>query len=204
MSDELRLPDDLAACEARLAAQSLPATAINRDELMYRAGWAAGVESTRLAALNPPPWKGGARGGIRLAAASLASAAVAASLAVAATLHWGPAELTRVVVETPRHKADAMAAVAAPRPSTSHLIADVPARMERNVRPASDVGLLGLRLRALNQTSLLSDRVTASNADASDTSAKSARELLDEMLPTASGKETQAWPWRKNFVGDSI
>jgi hypothetical protein len=90
MSDELRLPDDLAACEARLAAQPLPGSRLDRDQLMYRAGWAA-CES-RLVVPNPPPSKveegpgrRGARGGIT-AAWSFASAAVAASIAVTITL----------------------------------------------------------------------------------------------------------------------
>ncbi len=56
MSDELRLPDELAACEARLAARLLPASGIDRDQLMYRAGWAAGAETARLAGVNSPPW----------------------------------------------------------------------------------------------------------------------------------------------------
>lgn len=85
MSDELKLPADLAACEARLAAQPLPALSLNRDELMYRAGWAA-AEAARVQVVSPPS-KGGARGGIRdVAIWSAASAALAASLAVAVTL----------------------------------------------------------------------------------------------------------------------
>ena len=39
--DEPRLPDELAAFEAALAARALPAPRIDRDQLMYRAGWAA-------------------------------------------------------------------------------------------------------------------------------------------------------------------
>jgi hypothetical protein len=88
MSDELRLPDDLAACEARLASEPLPASRIDRDQLMYRAGWAA--YEAQAARLNLCPSNGTARKG-RVAAWSLASAALAASIAVAVALHLRPA-----------------------------------------------------------------------------------------------------------------
>jgi len=84
MSDELRLPDDLAACEARLAAHPLEAPRLSRDELLYRTGWAA-AEAERLrktpgALIHVPA-------GRRIASWSLASAALAASLAVVVTLN---------------------------------------------------------------------------------------------------------------------
>jgi hypothetical protein len=114
MSDELRLPDDLAACEARLASEPLPASRIDRDQLMYRAGWAAC--EAQLASENPssllkngigsrtsaqkfgdsesgeracPTFQRAARRRV-VAAWSLASAALAASIAVAVTLQLGP------------------------------------------------------------------------------------------------------------------
>ncbi len=40
-SDDLRLPDELAACEAQLASEPLVAPRLSRNELLYRAGWAA-------------------------------------------------------------------------------------------------------------------------------------------------------------------
>jgi hypothetical protein len=113
-SDDLRLPDDLAACEAQLASEPLAAPRLSRDELLYRAGWAAA--EAKHALHNPPPSKGGARGGIpnlhtgtsphaeskvaianpspdptlrgrgAIVAWSTASAALAAALAVAITL----------------------------------------------------------------------------------------------------------------------
>lgn len=83
MSEEMRLPDDLAACEARLAAHPLGTSLINRDELMYRAGWAAAEAewSRKTAGVVPNASVTG-----RVASWSLASAALAASLAVAITL----------------------------------------------------------------------------------------------------------------------
>ena len=203
MSDELRLPDDLAACEARLAAQSLPASTINRDELMYRAGWAAGVEATRLAAANSPPLKVRARGGVRIAVASLTSAAAAASLAVWVTLAWQGPDVAQVAGVAPRPDAEARSIVEASQPSSINLIAAEPMPLEMRIRPSIDVGLLGLRTRALNQASLLSQSSTASNGDLPAPSAKTARQLLDEMLP-AAGERTPSWLWEKNFAGDSI
>ncbi|RIK72914.1 MAG: hypothetical protein DCC67_18565 [Planctomycetota bacterium] len=108
MSQEIRLPAELAACEALLAAHALPACGIDRDSLLYRAGWeaalahigatgqCAGGETDRLAGtLESPLAKGRDRGGIsrstRAAMAwSAASAALAASIAVAATLALRP------------------------------------------------------------------------------------------------------------------
>ena len=92
MSDELQRPDDrlpqeLAAIEARLAAHALPAPGLNRDELFYQAGWAAceakqHATPRRLASSLGEP----SRPSRTIAAWSAASAALAASLAVAATL----------------------------------------------------------------------------------------------------------------------
>jgi hypothetical protein len=85
MPDELKLPADLAACEARLAAHPLPPTPHNRDELLYRAGWAA-AEAARSRA-TPLPSDGRAPARKRdVALWSTTSAALAASLAVAVTL----------------------------------------------------------------------------------------------------------------------
>ncbi len=89
MSDELRLPDELAACEARLAGQPLAASAINRDELLYRAGWAAceaqqGRETVAATLVSRTTDRA------TIAAWSAASAALAAALAVAVTLSLAP------------------------------------------------------------------------------------------------------------------
>jgi hypothetical protein len=209
MSDELRLPDDLAACEARLAAMSLPAAAINRDELMYRAGWAAGAETARLAVAIPPPLKveegprrRGVRGGI-IAAWSLGSAATAAALAVLITLQSisdseqiaDPLQsdtATNIVVETSQ-------------PSTVRTTAiELPSHGIRRW-PTIDVGLLALRRDALSRYGSLSEKVASTNGDLPTAAAgKTARELLDELLPAEAVQYTPSWPWRKNLAGDSI
>jgi hypothetical protein len=123
MSDDLRLPDELAAFEALLAAQALPAVGINRDQLMYRAGWAAreaeqhtrplkgearfdAPEAPAVTRRDPPAEPGAGRERRRAAAWSVVSAAVAASLAVVGTLAWessgGIGETERAGGETPR------------------------------------------------------------------------------------------------------
>ena len=67
MSEEPRLPEDLMALEARLAARSLPPVALERDDVLYRAGWAAATAAARIAAVvkalprgspgpSVPPW----------------------------------------------------------------------------------------------------------------------------------------------------
>lgn len=114
MSDEMKLPDELAACEARLAALPLAAARVDRDELMFRAGWAAG----HAAVLSPPlderdqPSTGDPMSPERRAVvlreavkerirwrSHLATAAVAASLAVAATLGFTPQGTQTVSLE---------------------------------------------------------------------------------------------------------
>jgi hypothetical protein len=123
MSDDLRLPDDLAAFEALLAAQALPVVGINRDQLMYRAGWAAGEagrhtpplkggarfdapEAPAVTRRDPPAEPGAGRERRRTAVWSVVSAAVAASLAVVGTLAWessgGVGETERAGGGTPR------------------------------------------------------------------------------------------------------
>jgi hypothetical protein len=87
MSDELRLPDDLAACEARLAALPLARSRVDRDQLIYRAGWAAAEAARGTVQVAD------ARGATKrrsIAVWSAGSAALAASLAVTATLALQP------------------------------------------------------------------------------------------------------------------
>lgn len=207
MSDELRLPDDLAACEARLAAQSLPATAINRDELLYRAGWAAC--EARVAASAPPlstveegPRRRGARGGIRLAAASLTSAAVAASLAVVITLQWRPTERLEVADDKPA----APTLVAADTSNTKP-----PLLVGRESKPPAlrelsagfETGLLSLRRRALSSVWMEPTNVVSTNGG-SPPAAKTARELMQEMLPSEPARSTPLWPWITTPRGESI
>jgi hypothetical protein len=200
MSDELRLPDDLAACEARLAAQLLPTTAINRDELMYRAGWAA-CEARLGSATGGPLRLANGSGGV-IAVWSLASAATAAALAVVLTLHWQPAEepqVARRAVEAP----PALAAEAAE--------AQAPAIAQRQVTPATlpefpssaGVGLLSMRRQALNSAWEQPTRVITVNGDGPPAT-KTVRELMQEMLPSEPARSTRIWPWISAPGGESI
>jgi len=224
MSDELRLPDELAACEARLAAQSLPASRLDRDELLYRAGWAAA--EARLAALNPPPSKGweqpstvaggdraqggssreATRGGIstaRVTAAwSLTSAAIAASLAVIITLQWRPVVVREIAVDR-----------AGPRPplasTTAHLPDGPNVESNRTAWPVArsrqiDVGIFGLRRQALNNIWGEPINAVALTADSATPAAKTARELLEELLPAKTARPTKIWPWGNSLLGGSI
>jgi hypothetical protein len=100
MSDELRLPDRLAACEAELAAQSLPASTINRDELLYRAGWAAAEAALANRAVDARSASVGDRASV--ARWSAASAALAASIAVAVTLAISGGRADRSLAEGQR------------------------------------------------------------------------------------------------------
>lgn len=114
MPDELKLPADLAACEARLAASALPAPPLNRDELMYRAGWAAAVAVRSRETLQPSKPQPPARKR-DVAFWSATSAALAASLAVAVTL-----AMTR------RDETPTSAPAAGSRPPLAELAATTP------------------------------------------------------------------------------
>jgi hypothetical protein len=103
-SEELRLPEELAALEALLAAKPLAAAGIDRDQLMYRAGWAAceaalmqprpsaggrlEVPQAPVAVETYPPAEPGAARVRRTVLWAAGSAALAASLTVMATLGW--------------------------------------------------------------------------------------------------------------------
>ena len=203
MSDELRLPDHLAACEAQLAAQLLPASGINRDELLYRAGWAAGAETARLAVLSPPPSKGGARGGIT-AAWSFASAAIAASIAVAVTLQLQPNQPPTVVA----NPADAHPQLAAEaiEPRRSELPRVEFARASTKSPGASRIntGLIALRQRAISNAWADTTNVAATTGDTAAPIPQTARELLQELLPAEAARRTTDWPWKRTSPGESI
>jgi hypothetical protein len=200
MSDELRLPDDLAACEARLAAQSLPAAAINRDELMYRAGWAAC--EARLTGSSRGAVRLASGGGGIIAAWSLASAATAAALALALSLQWRPAGQLEVAAG----KADARVQVSKDAVEAKPLslaqreveLAALPAS-----RPGIGIGLLSLRRQALNSAWEQPANVVTANGGGLP-AAKTARELMQEMLPGEPVRSTRMWPWVSTPRGESI
>ena len=207
MSDELRLPDDLAACEARLAAQALPGTGIDRDRLLYRAGWAAC--EARLASLNPPPskvdeglWRRGARGGIALWSA--ASAAIAASLAVVLTLQWQPITDRDIAVKPadvrPAISEQATSRSALESPSTEFKYAS----LSKISRPQFPAGLLSLRRQTLSDAWSQATNVASTNGERSTPPAKTARELMNEYVPAEPGRSTRIWLWGAAPKGDSI
>jgi hypothetical protein len=234
MSDELRLPDDLAACEARLAARSPAPTQINRDQLMYQAGWSAC--ETSLAACNPPPSKveegpgrRGARGG-SIAAWSFASAALAASLAVAVTLHV-QRSITPDSIATNNSghqiastKNDGSAKPVMPdvgptadssasQNNSATFFAAVDSFFSPPAAPPRPNAAL-FAARAISFTGSASDappfQLTSVNATPESPAAppaKTAWQLLDEYLPSAKKSPRQPslfWPWKSASKGETI
>jgi hypothetical protein len=182
MSDELRLPDRLAACEAELAAQPLAASTINRDELLYRAGWAAAEAAwVRRGGVAVTPIAAPRRTIVKW---SMASGAAAAVLATVVT--WSVASSTRP-------EAFAAGGVGRPTSVDTSVVAeiraatrDAGAEHDSLVRRDSSTLMLWLvartgRLAPLEQRGLAAANITAS-ATAGDRSA-TARQLLNEYLP---------------------
>jgi hypothetical protein len=200
MSDELRLPDDLAACEAQLAALTLTATGIDRDQLMFRAGWAACEArlSNRAAGVEHMP----RRNRTLIAAWSLTSAATAAALAVALALQWRP----RAELEMAADEADAPVQVVTDAARSNPL-----SLAQREVRPAAlselppgaGIGLLSLRRQALNSAWEQPTNVVTANGGGPP-AAKTARQLMREMLPSEPTRSTPLWPWVSTPRGESI
>jgi hypothetical protein len=211
MSDELRLPDDLAALEARLAGQSLPASGVNRDELMYRAGWAAcEAQQARAVSLPTQPPR---HGSARFVAWSLTSAALAASLAVAATLYLQSPRGVRLAEEIHDSAQASVAAStpAAPQTATPVQAAAVVDYLALVSNPdACDfvTPLLASHRRQLRFS--LPQSVTESVANGAATSSpKTASQLREEFLPTPSptsdGRRLPlVWPWTLPVTGESI
>jgi hypothetical protein len=155
MPDELKLPADLAPCEARLAAHPLPPASLNRDELLYRAGWAA-AEAARSRA-TPLPSEGRVPSRKRdVALWSCASAALAASLAVALTL-----TMTRP------NGAPAVVPAAGSRPPLAEMAATAPEKLPTQRTPefgARESSALDAALRWNNRTPAASVWATISNS----------------------------------------
>ena len=221
-SEELRLPEELAALEALLAAKPLAAAGIDRDQLMYRAGWAAceaNALQPRPSAVTrryPPAEPGAARRGRRTVVWAVGSAALAASLAVMATLGWVDAakrgEAERAGGETPR------LAEGGGLPQT---LTEVKSLTSRDVSAAEVDRLLSGRDdrlmfagpwfamkqrgldRATSGNAVRADRVTTTT-DLAPPSAKTARELWNELNPKETATPSPVWPWSRPFSGDSI
>ena len=214
MSDELRLPDELAACEAHLAGEPLPAVGINRDELLYRAGWVAAEAAIERRLAMPVTSKelskqGSSRFGTT-AAWSLASAVVAASLAVVVT-HFamsrpGAVLLQDDAVGSQRPSADIAAAAPLeptrpqvarvaddpPRTNLDALIADH-SRLDRR-QPASP---LLAQYKGPGEspweasTIVSSNEIPSSEGPVAARTPLTARGLLNELMPVRSASNPQ-------------
>jgi hypothetical protein len=197
MSDELRLPDELAACEARLAALPLGASRIDRDQLMYRAGWAA-AEAARGSAAAPTLVASETKRGTIVAWSGM-SAALAASLAVAATLALQPridglhepavAVIQPALAASPDEVAPGDTnRIAADRRLLAQLDALASGRSGVSDRTASALfTALGDRSeQRRSQPVLVSTSIANASDDGLSREPKTARGLLEEYLPGSS------------------
>lgn len=230
--DEPRLPDELAAFEAALAARALPVPRIDRDQLMYRAGWAACEAQPRplaggrfevrpqLATVEayPPAEPGATRERRRTMVWSLGSAALAASIAVVATLGWQGVASRNAETEDGGDKTPRLA-VEEGLPQT---IAEVKSLTSRDVSAAEIDRLLNangrddrlslagpwfaMKQRGLseiaNNNEARSDEAAATNLK--PPTAKTARDLWKELNPNETTAPTPVWPSRQPLTGDSI
>lgn len=232
--DDLRLPDELAALEALLAAKPLAAAGIDRDQLMYRAGWAA----CEAALMQPRPSAGGRVASLEMATGSrgypraepgaagerrrsatwsLGSAALAASLAVAATLGWVGSvkrldQPGRAGGETPRLATDESAATALvsneriQNSTTPSLLNDLDRLIDADShgrRPTFAGPWLALHRLDQQQLDARHEYVAA-DAEATPAAPKTIRDLQQELLPTAPTPPRVVWPWERSTSGDSI
>lgn len=230
--DEPRLPDELAAFEAALAARALAVPRIDRDQLMYRAGWAACEAQWQPRPLaggrfearpqpatmeaSPPAEPGAARERRLAVTWSLGSAALAASIAVMATLGWQEATSRSVKTKdveggTPQLTADEVTTTVAvdeelARGETApsllnnldHFIdADTHGRQTILAGP-----WLAMQRLDLRQVDARDDHV-ANDAEAPPTP-KTIRDLQHELLPNAPAPPDLVWPWQRTTSGDSI
>jgi hypothetical protein len=195
MSDELRLSDELAACEARLAAHSLESLGIHRDELLYRAGWAACEAASNQKTLSISSKTATRR---TLAGWCAASAAIAAMLTVTATMALRIDLPSRVelAAQTTREQSvgmgDATPKAATPRTTANNrLLAQLDAlaagRASGGGRISSATLLATLsnhRRERWDQPILVSTTLDAdADADVSPSEPATARQILDEYLP---------------------
>lgn len=210
MSDELRLPDDLAALEARLAAQSLPASGVNRDELMYRAGWAAcEAQQSRAVSL---PIRSTRDSSARIAVWSFASAAMAALLAAAVTLQLQSPRGVPLAEEIDR-SIDASIASANPSgppaaaPVQAAAVADYLALVSNPDARDFVTPLLAFHRRQLRFTWPRSVTEAVANGMAAP-SPKTASQLREEFLPAPAPPRDDRllplWPWTPPATGESI
>jgi hypothetical protein len=191
MSDELRLSDELAACEARLAAHSLAPSEIPRDELLYRAGWAACE-----AALNQKTLPFSAANAKRRTFAGwcAASAAIAATVAVAATMALRPGVPSQVALATQATQEPSVdVRDATPKAATLRTIANNRLLAQLDALAAGRLSA-GDRISSATLLATLSNRrrerwdqpilVSATlHTDAPPSAPATARQMLGEYLP---------------------
>jgi len=187
MSDEYQLPDELAAVQTRLARLVPAPSHINRDEMMYRAGW--------VAARNRAPSGRVVRWFPMVSAATAAVIAVAVIAVVAlAPLFWPALTSThRVVSEATNDDSLVLEIEEPPVPLQSK-----PKRIDQSkrLRTFSGAPLLAMRERALRFE--FDDPTTASATDATWPSV-SRQQLREEFLPsrtaTTSNIDAGLWQW---------
>jgi negative regulator of sigma E activity len=201
MSEEIKLPDELAACEARLAALPLPAARVDRDELMFRAGWAAG----HAAVLSPPlkdrkHWR-----------SHVATAAVAASLAVAVTLGFAPhgTEVRPSEAQSVRPSA-ADAPLASLAKQSSGATRSQPFADFDDLLDSRDALTRGAPLMARQR---FTTNFVATQAELDDSGPPArpatARRLLEDFAPrekagASSNEPIPAWLWSRLLGGNTI
>ncbi len=196
---DTQLPDDMARCESLLARRSLPQPRLKRDELLYRAGWAAAeVHGQPHSASDGSAGRGTA---IRTALAwSALSAAVAASVAVAITVRLLPAGAN--LADPPTVVAEESASQAPPtvdresKPERKRLVRSSPDRFQRGTWVVWNSPLLTMRDRALQQAwnerwSFENGPIRGSRVNDREVAVpKTSREMLQEFLPKPSVNET--------------
>jgi hypothetical protein len=191
MSDELRLSDELAACEARLAAHSLASSRIQRDELLYQAGWAACAAASNQKTLSISSKIATQR---TLAGWCAASAAIAATLAVAATMALRPGIPSQVELAVQATREPSVnVRDATPKPATSRttannrLLAQLDAlaagrsSADGHISSATLLATLSNRRRERWDEPILVS--TTVHTDAPPSAPATARQMLDEYLP---------------------
>lgn len=191
MSDELRLSDELAACEARLAALSRQPSRIDRDALLFQTGWAACEAASKQKTL---PIANGPAKQRTLAAWCAASSAIAATLAVAATLALRADLPPQVASATQATRESSVGGLdAAPKPTTPRTAANSRLLAQLDALAAGRSSAGG-RISSATLLATLSNRrrdswdepifvSTTIHTDAPPRAPATARQMLDEYLP---------------------
>jgi hypothetical protein len=182
MRNEPDLPPELADIETQLRRLSLPAARVNREQLLYQAGWSAARASAIPAASLLWPVTSGV----------LAAAVVVMLMFVLRTPPTVEtvAEATAPTVEQPTE------------PRVEYVRPTYPYRHRAETAP-----LLALRERALRGEF---PEPTLAVSQSTSAVAMSARELMQEYLPEADRREsaspaaTPAWPWQRIFGSEPI